>query len=83
MPRIGDAFLRYVRNEDIDQSPSRWGRRKGHGAALPEPPAARRRRLWIVWLEGALNKIEVAGWVAARDLDCQHRRAWAFVSLRQ
>jgi len=40
----------------------RRGRRKGHGAALPEPPAARRRRLWIVWLEGALNKIEVAGW---------------------
>jgi len=40
----------------------RRGRRTGHGAALPEPPAARRRRLWIVWLEGALNKIEVAGW---------------------
>src|SRR5262245_4832778 len=40
----------------------RRGRRKGHGAALPEPPAARRRRLWIVWLEGALHKIEVAGW---------------------
>src|SRR5215813_1315696 len=58
----------------------RRGRRTGHGAALPEPPAARRRRLWIAWLEGALNKIEVAGWVAARDLDCQHRRAWAFVS---
>jgi len=32
----------------------RRGRRTGHGAALPEPPAARRRRLWIAWLEGAL-----------------------------
>src|SRR5215467_2949222 len=40
----------------------RRGRRKGQGAALPEPPAVRRRRLWIVWLEGALNMIEVAGW---------------------
>src|SRR5215467_11360704 len=41
----------------------RRGRRKDHGAALPEPPTARRRRLWIVWLEGALNKIEVAWWL--------------------
>jgi hypothetical protein len=40
----------------------RRGRRKGHSTALPEPPAARRRRLWIVSLEGALNKIEVVGW---------------------
>src|SRR5215510_16547270 len=40
----------------------RQGQRKSHGTALPEPPTARRRRLWIVWLEGALNKIEVAGW---------------------
>jgi hypothetical protein len=39
-------------------------RRKGQAAALPEPPAARWRRLWLVWLEAALHKIAVAGhWV--------------------
>jgi hypothetical protein len=44
----------------------RRGRRKGHAAALPEPPAARWRRRWIVWLEAALHKIAVAGgWVHA------------------
>jgi hypothetical protein len=36
-------------------------RRKGQTAALPEPPAARWRRLWLVWLEAALHKIAVAG----------------------
>jgi hypothetical protein len=42
----------------------RRSRRKGHGPALPEPPAARWRRVWVVWLEAALNKIAVAGeWV--------------------
>jgi hypothetical protein len=31
---------------------------------LPEPPAARWRRRWIVWLEASLHKIAVAGhWV--------------------
>src|SRR5262249_44120090 len=40
----------------------RRGRRKGHGAALPEPPAARWRRLWVTWLDAALHNIEVAGW---------------------
>src|SRR5262249_20532378 len=54
--RLGRAVAAKIGNRP------RRGRRKGHGAALPEPPAARRRRLWIVWLEGALNKIEVAGW---------------------
>ena len=39
-------------------------RRYGHAAALPEPPAARWRRQWVLWLELALHKIEVAGlWV--------------------
>jgi hypothetical protein len=28
----------------------RRSRRKNHAAALPEPPAARWRRHWIVWL---------------------------------
>src|SRR5262245_17752155 len=42
----------------------RRSRRKGHNPALPEPPAARWRRLWVLWLEAALNKIELAGsWV--------------------
>jgi hypothetical protein len=42
----------------------RRSRRKGQAAALPEPPAARWRRLWVGWLEAALHKIEVAGhWV--------------------
>jgi hypothetical protein len=36
-------------------------RRKGHGLALPEPPAARWRRQWIVRLEAVLHKIAVAG----------------------
>jgi hypothetical protein len=35
--------------------------RKGQGPALPEPPAARWRRLCILWLEAALHKIAVAG----------------------
>jgi hypothetical protein len=39
----------------------RRGRRRGPSAALPEPPAARWRRLWLVWLEAALHKIAVAG----------------------
>jgi hypothetical protein len=44
----------------------RRGRRKGHSAALPEPPAARWRRRWCVRLEAALHKIAVAGgWVHA------------------
>jgi hypothetical protein len=33
----------------IDKRPRR-SRRKGHGLALPEPPAARWRRRWIVRL---------------------------------
>jgi hypothetical protein len=42
----------------------RHSRRKASGAALPEPPAARWRRFWVLWLEAALQKIEVAGsWV--------------------
>jgi hypothetical protein len=40
----------------------RRSRRKGHGPALPEPPAARWRRLWIVRLEAALDRIAMAGW---------------------
>jgi hypothetical protein len=49
--------------DKIGKRPRR-SRRKGHGAALPEPPAARWRRLWIAWLEAALEKIAVAGhWV--------------------
>jgi hypothetical protein len=39
----------------------RRSRRRGHGPALPEPPAARWRRRWVVWLEVALHKIAVAG----------------------
>jgi hypothetical protein len=35
--------------------------RKGHGPALPEAPAARWRRVWVVWLEAALHRIAVAG----------------------
>jgi hypothetical protein len=47
----------------IGKSPRR-SRRKTQSAALPEPSAARWRRLWIVWLEGALHKLAVAGdWV--------------------
>jgi hypothetical protein len=42
----------------------RRSRRKGHGPALPEPPAARWRRQWVAWLEAVLHKIAVAGsWV--------------------
>lgn len=42
----------------------RRSRRKGPNPALPEPPAAKWRRLWVLWLEAALDKIEVAGsWV--------------------
>ena len=44
----------------------RRGQRMTGAAALPEPPAARWRRLWIVRLEAALHKIAVAGkWVHA------------------
>jgi hypothetical protein len=46
--------------DKIGKRPRR-GRRKGGAAALPEPPAARWRRLWIAWLEAALHKIAVAG----------------------
>jgi hypothetical protein len=41
----------------------RRSRRKDHAAALPEPPAARWRRLWLGWLEATLHKIAVAGHV--------------------
>jgi hypothetical protein len=42
----------------------RQSRSKWRGATLPEPPAARWRRLWINWLEAALHKLAVAGeWV--------------------
>ena len=40
----------------------RRSRRKGNGPALPEPPAARWRRVWVVWLEAALDRIAIAGW---------------------
>src|SRR5215469_7560247 len=40
----------------------RRSRRKGHGPALPEPPAARWRRLWVVWLESVLDRIAMPGW---------------------
>jgi hypothetical protein len=44
----------------------RRNRRKGSGAALPEPPAARWRRHWVAWLEAVLDKIAAAGsWVHA------------------
>jgi hypothetical protein len=46
--------------EKIGKRPRR-SRRKVQGPALPEPPAARWRRLWILWLEAALHKIAVAG----------------------
>jgi hypothetical protein len=46
--------------EKIGKRPRR-SRRKGHDAALPEPPAARWRRRWIVRFELALHKIAVAG----------------------
>jgi uncharacterized membrane protein len=39
----------------------RRSRRRGHGPALPEPPAARWRRRWVIWLGAALHKIAVAG----------------------
>src|SRR5215469_970710 len=39
----------------------RRSRRKTYVAALPEPPAARWRRRWIVPLESVLHKIAVAG----------------------
>jgi hypothetical protein len=49
--------------DKIGKRPRR-GRRKGHAAALPEPPAARWRRRWLVRLEAAMHKITVAGgWV--------------------
>jgi hypothetical protein len=49
--------------DKIGKRPRR-NRRKGHAAALPEPPAARWRRQWIIRLEAALHKIAVAGgWV--------------------
>jgi hypothetical protein len=49
--------------DKIGKRPRR-NRRKGHSAALPEPPAARWRRQWIIRLEAALHKIAVAGgWV--------------------
>jgi hypothetical protein len=42
----------------------RQSRRKRPSAALPEPPAARWRRQWIIRLEAVLHKIAVAGkWV--------------------
>jgi hypothetical protein len=56
--------------EKIGKRPRR-SRRKGHAPALPEPPAARWRRIWLVWLEAALHKIAVAGawlhvvWIAS------------------
>src|SRR5262249_47407078 len=40
----------------------RRSQRKGHGPALPEPPAARWRRVWVVRLEAALDRIAMAGW---------------------
>jgi hypothetical protein len=47
----------------IGKRPPR-SRRKTHGAALPEPPAARWRRQWITWIEVALHKLAVAArWV--------------------
>jgi hypothetical protein len=39
----------------------RRSRRRGPSAALPEPRAARWRRLWLAWLEAALHKVAVAG----------------------
>jgi hypothetical protein len=39
----------------------RRGRSKSPAAGLPEPPAARWRRHWIISLEWVLNKIAVAG----------------------
>jgi hypothetical protein len=41
-------------------------RRKGAGAALPEPPGGEVAAPWIIWLQAALHKIAVAGkWVHA------------------
>jgi hypothetical protein len=33
-------------------------RRKGQTAALPEPPAARKKRLWGIWLDWALERTD-------------------------
>jgi hypothetical protein len=43
-----------------DRQSSSSGLAQGHSTALPEPPAARWRRLWIIWLEAALNPHRVA-----------------------
>jgi hypothetical protein len=52
----------------------RRSRRKGHDLALPEPPAARWRRLWVLWLEAALHKIALAErwvhWIRMVSLAC-------------
>jgi hypothetical protein len=57
-PRFAKALA-----DKIGKRPSR-SRRKSHAAALPEPPAARWRRQWIIRLEAALHKIAVTGgWV--------------------
>src|SRR5262245_39555641 len=38
----------------------RRSRRKGPDAALPEPPAARWRRQWVIWIEAALHNVWLA-----------------------
>jgi hypothetical protein len=45
----------------LGKRPSRR-RRKGPQVALPEPPGWRRKRLWLLWLEAALDKI---AWAAS------------------
>jgi hypothetical protein len=50
----------------------RRSRRKGHGAALPEPPAARSRRRWIVWLEAAPWRARVELLPQMRIVRCGH-----------
>src|SRR5262245_49146393 len=40
----------------------RGGRRKGSGAALPEPSAARCGSLWIRSFDARLHRSEVVGW---------------------
>jgi hypothetical protein len=63
-----------------DQLAKKLGKRRGRRTrkapkgVLPEPPQWRRKRLWLIWLEAALAKIDWAGnlllgvWVATRAI---------------
>lgn len=62
--RLADQLAKRLGKE------GRRRRRRGPRVILPEPPQARRKRLWLIWLEDALIKIACAGcllhgvWVA-------------------